>query len=356
MKLAKRILIVLILGVALMAGISFDALAQQNPILLWEKANYADVWPTIEYETDSIVSVGVHDQRPYVTNGEKSPTYVGTARAGFGNPWNVNTESDKPLANDIATAVVSGFIHVGTQTKTVALPISDDHQAALEKLKRLGTKRIVIITLREWRSDTYKSAGFFIDAILRVYDGEGKELASSTVSHKNIASGDGTVESIYRAARSYLSMLLNDPRVKAVLGSKPSIFATGENIPAARFIAYDNGTVLDKGTGLMWAAKDNGSGIAWKGAKKYCEAYRGGGYTDWRMPTQGELEMLYDNRIDGMNGCNLTRLIELTKCSIWASEASVSDAFFLFDGGTREWSKRPFNFFSFRALPVRSVK
>ena len=348
----------MILGSAFIAGTSFHASAQlfdasSHP---WEKANYADVWPTIEYVTDSTISVGVHDQRPYVIDGEKSPAYVGTARAGFGNPWNVNTESNKPLSNDIAIAVVSGFMHVGTQAKTVAIPFSDNYQTALEKLRQLGAKKIVIITLREWRSDTYKSSGFFIDAILKVYDSEGKELANSTVSHKNIGNGDGTVESIYRAARLYLSMLLNDPKVKAVLESRPSIFGTRENAPNGRFIAYNTGMVLDKGTGLMWAAKDNGSGITWKGAKKYCEEYRGGGYTDWRMPTQSELEMLYDNRIDGINGCNLTRFIELTKCSIWALEAGVSDSFFLFDGGTREWSKRPFNFFPFRALPVRSGK
>lgn len=122
-----------------------------------------------------------------------------------------------------------------------------------------------------------------------------------------------------------------------------------------RFIAYDDGTVIDIKTNLMWAAKDNDTGITWEDAKKYCENYRGGGYTDWRLPTQNELASLYDGRTNGMNDCNLTRLIELTKCSSWALETS-SGAFFRFDGGLREWTKRPFNFFSFRALPVRSVK
>src|ERR1035437_8847883 len=68
----------------------------------------------------------------------------------------------------------------------------------------------------------------------------------------------------------------------------------GEKTRDGRFIAYDNGTVLDTRTNLMWAAKDNGSNINWQGAKGYCENYRGGGYTDWRMPTQDELAGLYD--------------------------------------------------------------
>ena len=60
------------------------------------------------------------------------------------------------------------------------------------------------------------------------------------------------------------------------------------------FIAYDNGVVLDTTTNLMWAAKDNGENIDWHDAKKECENYRGGGYTDWRLPTQDELLTLYD--------------------------------------------------------------
>jgi hypothetical protein len=62
-----------------------------------------------------------------------------------------------------------------------------------------------------------------------------------------------------------------------------------------RFKIYKNGTVLDTRTNLMWAAKDNGSDINWQDAKSYCENYRGGGYSDWRMPTQDELAGLYDS-------------------------------------------------------------
>ena len=66
--------------------------------------------------------------------------------------------------------------------------------------------------------------------------------------------------------------------------TKSSIAA--EKARDGRFIAYENETVLDTKTKLMWAAKDNGSPLNWGDAKSYCENYRGGGYTNWRMPTQ----------------------------------------------------------------------
>ena len=127
-----------------------------------------------------------------------------------------------------------------------------------------------------------------------------------------------------------------------------------------RFVAYDNGTVLDTKTNLIWAAKDNGSNINWVNAKSYCENYRGGGYTDWRMPTQDELAGLYDAAKTYKSDCgydvHLTELIRLTCTWTWASETSGSDAaFFFFNLGHRYWDPQSYDY-SNRALPVRSGK
>jgi tetratricopeptide (TPR) repeat protein len=127
-----------------------------------------------------------------------------------------------------------------------------------------------------------------------------------------------------------------------------------------RFIAYDNGTVLDTKTNLMWAAKDNGSNINWAGAKSYCWNYRGGGYTDWHMPTQDELAGLHDAAKTYKTACgfnaHLTELIQLSCSFLWASETRGSDvAGFDFGVGRWDWY-RPSDGKNSRALPVRSGK
>ena len=124
-----------------------------------------------------------------------------------------------------------------------------------------------------------------------------------------------------------------------------------------RFIAYDNDTVVDTKTGLMWAAKDNGGGIGWKDAKSYCEHHRGGGYSDWRMPTQDELAGLYDPKATGKNyGLHLTSLIDFTHAYGWASDTRGSEvASFNFQGdGNRGWKPQSYDDGCHRALPVRS--
>ena len=103
------------------------------------------------------------------------------------------------------------------------------------------------------------------------------------------------------------------------------VWAISERKYGERFIAYNNGTVLDTHTNLMWASKDNGSDINWDEAKSYCENYRGGGYADWRMPTQYELSVLYDLSIEGNNRYHLTNLITLTSCCPWTSETRAYD-------------------------------
>jgi Protein of unknown function (DUF1566) len=117
--------------------------------------------------------------------------------------------------------------------------------------------------------------------------------------------------------------------------------SAGEKSSDGRFIAYNNGTVLDTKTKLIWAVKDNGTDINWADAKSYCKNYRAGGYKNWRMPTQDELAGLYDSgksykATQRDYDVHLTKLIQLSSCCPWASETRGSAAaIFCFDVGRR---------------------
>jgi uncharacterized caspase-like protein len=156
-----------------------------------------------------------------------------------------------------------------------------------------------------------------------------------------------------------------EEKKQLAMGQRPSVSTAGETGRDGRFIAYNNGTVSDTRTGLMWAAKDNGSNINWASARSYCESYRGGGYSDWRMPTQDELAGLYDQGIGYTTLCaasvdkdkvHLTNLINFSCGVAWASETRGTDAaVFYFLNGERYWSPQSI-VFSYRALPVRFGK
>lgn len=175
-------------------------------------------------------------------------------------------------------------------------------------------------------------------------------------------------EAARQAARTKKAM--DDSAALLAMAKPPSITRANEIKRDGRFIAYDDATVLDTKTNLMWAAKDNGANIAWDDAKSYCEKYKGGGYADWRMPTSDELAGLYDSRKTSKkppaSGCgggyHITELIHLTCCCPWASETrpishSLGGALLDFGNGGVQWHIRTgdYNFF-YRALPVRSAK
>ncbi len=125
-----------------------------------------------------------------------------------------------------------------------------------------------------------------------------------------------------------------------------------------RFIAYDDGTVLDTRTNLMWPAKDNGGNINWFHAKNFTENFRAGGYMDWRMPTIAELETLYDGRKLQNVECGgapvhlATDLIKLTCRYAWSSERQGGEfAFYFFDRGYSRFYPQSWD--GLRILPVR---
>jgi Protein of unknown function (DUF1566)/Ankyrin repeats (3 copies)/Ankyrin repeats (many copies) len=142
------------------------------------------------------------------------------------------------------------------------------------------------------------------------------------------------------------------------------------------FVAYDDGTVLDTKTNLMWMARDNGAALSWPAAKTYAENFRGGGYADWRLPTLSELTGLYDktktyksycptavNELgELMNEVHVTELIRLSCTREWTSQerSDKPGSVTIFDFHSGNDAARPgsqeFVDTASRVLLVRTVK
>ena len=123
-----------------------------------------------------------------------------------------------------------------------------------------------------------------------------------------------------------------------------------------RFVKNNDNTITDTKTGLMWAAKDNGSPINWYNALTYCRNFKDGSYTDWRMPSLGELAGLYDSGEKNKNGYHINKLIETTASTCWAVETRDNLAGrYNFKYGEVYWLRKSYSGPT-RVLPVRAVK
>jgi len=77
----------------------------------------------------------------------------------------------------------------------------------------------------------------------------------------------------------------------AIVGVQAQPSTQDEVVPDTRVRGY----WVDPLTGLMWAGRDNfGRDRSWRQAVNYCRDLQLAGYTDWRLPTISELELLHD--------------------------------------------------------------
>lgn len=90
------------------------------------------------------------------------------------------------------------------------------------------------------------------------------------------------------------------------------------------WVAFDNGTVLDTKTNLMWPSKSS-KPMNWNDAKKYAETFKGGGYNDWRLPTAAELQTLMDPWLKSPKGFKLSKFIDIQECCPWSSDKKPGD-------------------------------
>jgi hypothetical protein len=186
-----------------------------------------------------------------------------------------------------------------------------------------------------------------------------------TVRMQIIAKGFQTFGDDYKIDKDKMAI---DIRMKRP-GEQYSIYSSHlekkESGRDGRFIAYDDGTVLDTKTNLMWAAQAGGEDVSTHGADAFVGNYHAGGYADWRLPTQDEMLGLYDpakSILPGNGGGKpfhvATELIEIDEDCYHASPVSgtapvglIGIPIFCFRDGRRTVAVGAL----FNVLPVRSA-
>ena len=201
---------------AILAGCAFG---QKHAI------NAAD--PMLQLKGDGDLAVATHDQRPYVISGDKPVTFVGLQRAGFGNPYDVNTASGSPLADELTDTLARALQRSGFAVRQV--DTQPQHSKA-ELVSRLtGDSRAVLLTITELKSDTYNNAAFIYDMDLEVLGTDGEVLAKSSVEGRDNLGGNffdpagHAKEAVPAALEKKLESLLNDSDVAKALEDRGHI-------------------------------------------------------------------------------------------------------------------------------------
>ena len=125
--------------VALLAAFALSACVAGQSIDLVHQVEFSTEVPLKTH-----VGLQVTDERPYVKNGEKSPSYIGHYRSGLGNTWDVTTKNQRPLAELVKNDLI-------TDLRTLGFLVSSPEQTA-NRIK---------VAIMDWNFDTYVNGKFW---------------------------------------------------------------------------------------------------------------------------------------------------------------------------------------------------
>ncbi len=187
--------------------------------------NFSDVRAALQVSPpkNNSVAVATLDKRDVVVSKRCSPTYVGMQRAGFGNPYRVNTASGRPFSDDVTKSISESLATKGYQPIPVSVSYDWTEQRVKESLVQKKADRSIFVTIKQWESDTYSNIGLTYEIRLMVLGPDQALLAQTSVSDKKTIEGSSwnapgaAKEKVPNAFRAAIEALLNDPKIIAAL-------------------------------------------------------------------------------------------------------------------------------------------
>ena len=185
--------------------------------------SYRDSDLAIPVSGDDSIGLTVVDRRPYVLSGDKPASFIGLQRGGFGNPFNVTTESGMPLTDEVQTALANGLRKRGYSV-TELYPGSSNEAAILRAVEKGNLSKNIVLVFQEWKTDAMMRLGLSYDLNLRVLDSNGKQLASAWSRGDDESLGSagmesGNAELAKRAMANKLESLFRDDSIRQALSS-----------------------------------------------------------------------------------------------------------------------------------------
>jgi hypothetical protein len=187
------------------------------------RINYSNIKMDLNYSGTRSVSIGVLDQRPYILSGEKDPKYVGTIRGGYGNPFDLWTQSNLRLTDEMAATVADSLRSKGFNVLMVKAAVGKDGSGILSEMKSSGAERLIFIEVKDWWSNYYPASygaektELIMNVELKVLDRSQRVLGSSRIKGTAIPPSGWPKDTIPGFYQKKMNELLNDQSVKRAL-------------------------------------------------------------------------------------------------------------------------------------------
>lgn len=169
------------------------------------------------------LAIATQDQRPYIINGKKTPNFIGLVRGGYGNPFDVTTESGKTLSDEITGALAASFQKSGFTTVPVAVSHSENDKAVKDKIVAAKSDKAVLLVVKEWKSDTLVNTALLFDLSIQVLDGSANIIVERQIGGNDDLGGSAfnvykhSHAAVPKAFQTKLEEIINSPEIQRAL-------------------------------------------------------------------------------------------------------------------------------------------
>ncbi len=183
---------------------------------------YEEIGLSLAAQGSGRLAVAVLDARPYINPNEKSPKFVGVQRDAIGLPFNVETRSGRPFADDGLLVIARALQARGFDTSSVITSNHDAPDAVRQRLQASGT-RSLMVRIVDWKLDSYDSSKLYFDLDAQVLSASGDVLGRSRVLGANEIKGNGLDPVGFAKLagptlfKTKAEELLNDPAIVSAL-------------------------------------------------------------------------------------------------------------------------------------------
>jgi len=135
----------------------------------------------------------------------------------------VTTSSGRPLADDLLQAFTNTLRSAGTVVTGSTLSGTLSPEMAISTLAKSGTERILYISFKEWKSDSFANSWIIYDVTAQIYDKNKKLLGSNHLQGKDAITSSAAMaandanNSITTAFQLKIKELLSSPEIIAAL-------------------------------------------------------------------------------------------------------------------------------------------
>lgn len=115
--------------------------------------SYTELGTKVDYKITKSLAISFHDRRQEVVSGSEKPTFCGHVKSTGQIPYNIQTKSLQPVAQEFTESVVKSLAGQGVDVKAIISNYNMLPDSVISLLNNAKQQRSVYFKIDKWKSE-----------------------------------------------------------------------------------------------------------------------------------------------------------------------------------------------------------